>query len=124
MSARKKKEDRNLFNLLAAISFKMNNIEDSLAKETGTWIDDKIGNTNRLLNGNVQQLTLNYPEFFWLPKPLKSLLAHLIPLFFSQANNNQLPKTLIENLNRLQQKLSQNQPAPEARGQKEKLVLS
>lgn len=100
------KGDRNLFNLLAGMSLKMNNIEDNLAKETAGWVEDKIGGSARLLDGKVKKIAVNYPEFSWLPGPLKSLLAHLTPVFFSKYNNNELPKNIIADLKKLKQKLS------------------
>lgn len=95
--------DRNLFNLLSVISFEINNVEDNLAKETVEWTDETIGGTPRLLGGKVQKIALSYPELSFL-RPISGLLAHLTPVFFSQANNEELPKTILDNAKKLRQK--------------------
>ena len=65
--------DRNLFNLLAGMSFQMNNVADGLAKETVKWVDENIGDTDRLVDGEIKKITIAYGELSFLPRPIKSL---------------------------------------------------
>ncbi len=95
--------NRNLFNLLSVISFQINNVEDNLAKETVDWIDEKIGGTDRLLTGKVQKIAISCPELSFLG-PILGLLAHLVPVFSSEANDRELPTTILKNLKELREK--------------------
>ncbi len=101
-------KNNSLFNLLSVIRFKFNNVEDNLAKETVNWIDEKIGGTDRLLTGKVQQVAVSYPELF-LFFFIYGLLAHLVPVFFSDANDRELPNIILNNLQQLQAKYRHQQ---------------
>ncbi len=82
----------------------LNNVEDNLAKETEEWLEEKIGGKDRLLDGKAKKIALNYRGISCLPSPILSLLAHLIPVFLSEANNNELAQIIIQDLNQLRQK--------------------